>query len=283
MISASDLVDKFRYALEHDWGYIWGKSGQLWTQQDQNNSSREMTVRYGQKWVGHYVADCSGLFRWAFKQLGSDIHHGSNLIFDCDCTTSGKLKGGKRTDGQELKPGTAIFTGSDGDHGHIGLYVGNGRIIEAKGTQYGVVDSPITEARWTWWGELKNTAYDAEPTPAPEPKPGEKPTLRKGDRGEYVTLAQTELIQHGYNCGDTGADGVFGTQTEKAVKRFQQDNVGEDGQALTVDGVIGKNTWWALDQTSLPLYTVTIPHLAKFHADALVANYSGAYMTEERG
>jgi hypothetical protein len=31
------------------------------------------------------------------------------------------------------------------------------------------------------------------------------------------------------------------------------------------------------------LYTVTIPHLAKHHAEALVGNYTGATMTEEGG
>lgn len=110
----------------------------------------------------------------------------------------------------------------------------------------------------------------------PTPTPTDKPTLRKGDRGEYVTLMQTKLIQKGYNCGDTGADGIFGTQTEKAVKRFQQDN------NLEVTGICDQQMWDAIYEETV-LYTVTIPHLPRYHADALVANYSGAYMTEERG
>ena len=149
MIKASDLISKFQYALDNDWGYIWGKSGQLWTQRDQNAASREMTVKYGSKWIGHIVADCSGLFRWAYKQLGSDISHGSNLIYDGHCRSKGRLSGGRRTDGQELKPGTAVFTGTDGDHGHIGLYIGGGEVIEAAGTQQGVIKSKVTASKWT--------------------------------------------------------------------------------------------------------------------------------------
>ena len=183
MIKASDLISKFQYALDNDWGYIWGKSGQLWTQKDQNAASREMTVKYGSKWIGHIVADCSGLFRWAYKQLGSDISHGSNLIYDGHCKAKGKLSGGRRTDGQELKPGTAVFTGTDGDHGHIGLYIGGGEVIEAAGTQQGVIKSKVTNSKWTYWGELKDVSYEGKPEPKPEPGyaivTGKRVALRK--------------------------------------------------------------------------------------------------------
>lgn len=63
MISTNDLISKFRYALENDWGYIWGQAGDVWTQAKQNAATREQTKKYGQQWVGHHVADCSGLFR----------------------------------------------------------------------------------------------------------------------------------------------------------------------------------------------------------------------------
>ena len=168
MIKASDLIAKFQYALDEKWGYIWGKSGQVWTQRDQANASREMTVKYGAKWIGHVVADCSGLFRWAYKQLGSDISHGSNLIYDGHCKAKGRLSGGRRTDGQELLPGTAVFTGTDGEHGHIGLYIGGGEVIEAAGTQQGVIKSKVTASKWTYWGELKAVDYAKEDEPVAE-------------------------------------------------------------------------------------------------------------------
>lgn len=168
MIKAADLIAKFQYALDEKWGYIWGKSGQVWTQRDQANASREMTVKYGAKWIGHIVADCSGLFRWAYKQLGSDISHGSNLIYDGHCKAKGRLSGGRRTDGQELLPGTAVFTGTDGEHGHIGLYIGGGEVIEAAGTQQGVIKSKVTASKWTYWGELKAVDYAKEDEPVAE-------------------------------------------------------------------------------------------------------------------
>ena len=55
-------------------------------------------------------------------------------------------------------------------------------------------------------------------------------------QGEDVRRAQEALIARGYSCGSNGADGQYGSETEKAVERFQQET------GLTVDGIIGRNT-----------------------------------------
>jgi len=81
------------------------------------------------------VADCSGLFTWAFKQLGGFMYHGSNTMWNKYCTAKGKLVNGRRSDGKELKPGTAVFVLKNGDdRSHVGLYIGGGKVIEASGT-----------------------------------------------------------------------------------------------------------------------------------------------------
>lgn len=192
-VSTRDVIDKFWYALNNGWGYIWGTAGVLWTKEKQaalektTDADREMGRKYGSKWIGHYVADCSGLFSWAYKQLGSYMYHGSNSMWDSYCTAKGELKGGKRTDGQELKPGTAIFTynKSTKKRGHVGLYVGDGLVIEAEGTKAGVITSKITKSKWVEWGELKNTIYEGGgggDIPVPEgyaTVTGKKVALRK--------------------------------------------------------------------------------------------------------
>jgi hypothetical protein len=111
--------------------------------------------------VGHYVADCSGLFTWAFAQLGGYMYHGSNTMWDRYCTSKGKLKSGKRTDGKELKPGSAVFVLKNGDdRSHVGLYIGNGEVIEASSTELGVIKSKITNSKWGEWAELKGVDYE---------------------------------------------------------------------------------------------------------------------------
>ena len=61
------------------------------------------------------------------------------------------------------------------------------------------------------------------------------PTLRKGDKNEYVRHWQMYLNANGYFCGLE--DGKFGINTENAVKAFQY------SRGLTPDGIIGFNTW----------------------------------------
>lgn len=181
LITTADLIDKFKQALANNWGYIWGTAGEIWTAAKQaelektTDKDREQGRKYGSKWIGHKVADCSGLFSWAFKQLGGYMYHGSNTMWDKYCTAKGELRNGKRTDGQELKPGTAVFTYSekDGKRGHVGLYIGDGWVIEAKGTQAGVIKSKVTNSKWVEWGELKGVDYSgSKPEPTPQPPAG---------------------------------------------------------------------------------------------------------------
>lgn len=135
------------------------------------------------------------------------------------------------------------------------------------------------KSKWTHWGI---PACVGEPVPGPDPKPTpdpstDKPTLRKGDEGPYVTLLQTQLIRRGYTLPKYGADGKYGTETVNSVKEFQRDN------GLNADGICGPATWKALDSTEpTQLYTVTIQHLPLYKAQALVSQYDGgAYMTQE--
>lgn len=64
------------------------------------------------------------------------------------------------------------------------------------------------------------------------------PTIKKGNRGDAVKKAQELLNAKGFDCG--AADGIFGSKTQKAVKSFQK------SKGLKADGIIGKNTWAAL-------------------------------------
>ena len=156
MISFEALISKFQYALKNKWGYIYGAAGSVWTEAKQKAATRAQTVKYGKQWVGHYVADCSGLFTWAFHELGGYMYHGSDTMFKKYTTASGALKKGKRTDGQELKPGTAVFVWKEEDqkYGHVGLYIGGGEVIEAASTQSGVIKSKVTEPKWKYWGDF---------------------------------------------------------------------------------------------------------------------------------
>lgn len=74
---------------------------------------------------------------------------------------------------------------------------------------------------------------DSGHIPAFEPTPPAHAMLRKGDRGGSVHELQEKL--------GIPADGVFGSQTEAAVKAFQS------RKGLVADGLVGPATWGALE------------------------------------
>lgn len=81
------------------------------------------------------------------------------------------------------------------------------------------------------------------------------PLLRRSSSNNFVFLLQFILNQFGYNLS---VDGIFGANTEKAVRDFQQKN------GLSVDGLVGQNTWRTL--LNLPAYPL------------LKRGYSGSYV-----
>ena len=288
VISTEALIAKFQHALDNDWGYIWGTAGVMWTAARQaqleqtTDSDRESGRKYGSKWIGHTVADCSGLFAWAFKMLGGYMYHGSNTMWDKYCTAKGELIKGRRDDGKELKPGTAIFTHNTttGKRGHVGLYIGNGWVIEASGTINGVIRSKLTISKWVEWGELKGVNYESAPAdiitdPEDNMTYG---TLKKGAKGPVVKYAQQLLMDHGYSLPKYGADGDYGSETVSAVKAFQKAN------GLTTDGIIGKKTWEKLlaekPAEKPKKYKVIIRDQDKETAEEIIKKYGGE-MTEE--
>lgn len=279
IVKPADLIQHCMRYYNEGWGYIYGAYGQIWTQAMQNRATDEQTLKYGQQWVGKHVIDCSGVWYLAMKELGSYMYHGSNTMWNKYATAKGRLSKGKRTDGKELKPGTAIFTGvNDGDHNHVGIYIGDGKVLEAGGTQKGVILTAVTLTKWTCWGEMKYVDYSGKAEQAAPSVPAQvTPTLRKGCRNEYVSLLQTKLIMLGYDLGKYGADGDFGSKTQEAVKQFQTD------RGLKADGIVGPNTWAELDKGSIGevLYTVTIRGLKKTEADKLLKAYPSAVSSKE--
>ncbi len=68
--------------------------------------------------------------------------------------------------------------------------------------------------------------------------------LRRGSSGPYVVVVQTELNRISQNYPAipklANVDGIYGSRTEASVRVFQE------VFGLTVDGIVGKATWYAL-------------------------------------
>ena len=163
------------------------------------------------------------------------------------------------------------YPGNDKKMQHIGLYIGGGYVIHCS---VEVKKEKLSAYPWTHYGILYGMGGDVPVT---------HKTIKKGSTGPDVVLCQQDLIFLGYDLGPKGADGIFGTKTDAAVRAFQ------GSKGLKQDGIVGKDTWAALDAAVDPgpeppvtqLYTVIIPHLTEEQANALQAQYPDAEKRKE--
>lgn len=219
--------------------------------------------------------DCRGFTYWVLLQIYGWKLDGSGATSQWNNKDNWKAQG-EVADGIPQDTIVCLFYYKKDSKGkrtktlsHTGLYY-NGQTVECSN---GVQHSKTLNKKWEVWG-IPACVDDA--VTIPEPKPETPPILKRGSKGKWVTLLQTKLIQLGYSCGSTGADGDFGKNTEAAVKAFQRDH------GLKDDGIVGEQTFNALDEPAT-LYTVTIPHLSISKANALISQYPDSTKTEERG
>jgi len=74
--------------------------------------------------------------------------------------------------------------------------------------------------------------------------------IEKGLTGDSVKHMQEWLEQAGYSVGHAGIDGIFGPDTEAALKKFQEDT------GLTVNGIYDDATHFALGKALFGTHTV---------------------------
>lgn len=196
------------------------------------------------------VWDCNGLAEGIYELfsgvcINSKARH--NYAEWCDPKGEGMIPVERRV------PGAAVFwSDSKASKIHHVAYLwkpvkedhpeGDWYIIEAKGVMYGVVKSKLLTRKPNFWGWMtKYYDYSGEPAPepTPEPKLGDR-ELKKGDKGDDVKELQLDLMKLGYKLPKYGADGDFGSETEKAVKAFQTDH------HLTADGVMHSDDYTML-------------------------------------
>lgn len=126
--------------------------------------------------------DCAGLPKSIIllkKYSASDDLGATGIYGKCK-------KKGKITNVSDLKPGTLIFKGNDTTKSHVGVYIGDNKLVEAKGHAYGVVTSTYSSA-FKYWAEYY--AVDYSDTPEEPLKPGDI---------MQVTTHYTELMLRGY-------------------------------------------------------------------------------------
>lgn len=185
---------------------------------------------------GKRVHDCCGLVKgylWSDTPTSQPKYNSEQDISANGLRSRCEEKG--NIDKMPDIPGILVFM-----DGHVGIYIGNDEVIEARGHSYGVVKTKLAERAWKWWGKCPYIDY----TEQQEEKARDAETvnistaqLKNGSSGKSTVALQRLLRAEGYDVGKASTDGKFGSITEKAVKAFQKDN------NLAVDGVVGSKTW----------------------------------------
>ena len=159
-----DLVRWAESAADNGWGYVWGTYGQLMTESLLEAKAKQYPKEVGDyesyirsHWLNCRVADCVGLIKgysWFDPETGS-IVYGSNDMPDIDCDTMYRVSQEKGSiDTMPEIPGLAVWK-----QGHIGIYIGNGQVIEAYSTMRGVIRSNLDERGWTHWCKIRYINY----------------------------------------------------------------------------------------------------------------------------
>lgn len=213
---------------------------------------------YNAKWEGTKVHDCVGLIKgylWCDSADSITPKYNSAQDVSANGMLSKCVKKGT-IDTMPDVAGVLVFY-----NGHVGVYIGNGEVVEARGHAYGVVKTKLKARNWKNWGYCPFIEYvETEVEKPNRVKEWQNAAIADGfDFPQYgltgVWNAECEAVAKKAICKKrltyqnrnltrivqeivgVEIDGKFGTQTAKAVKEYQR------AHNLEADGIVGVNTW----------------------------------------
>ena len=233
--------------------YWYGACVYKCTESLRSRKAKQYPSHYGSNRTARYkddiakkkvCADCVGLIKgycWTnggvgvLESIGTDktyaSKYGSNGCPDKSASgmfSYAKSKGCAWGTIDTLPEITGVALRSDG---HVGVYVGDGYAVEERGFNYGCVKTKVASRKWTHWFQLPFVDYGDDTfaggsyvkpdTASTEYTLGAR-TLKDGSKGTDVNSLQEFLLQLEYSLPKYGADGKFGSETEKALMAFQR-------------------------------------------------------------
>lgn len=159
-----DLVTWAINAVDNHWGYVYGTYGtildktMLELKAEQYPDMVENNIEFiTSNWLGKRTADCVGLIKgysWYDTENKKTIIGSNNMpdigadnMFD-NATEKGTI------DTLPEIPGLGVW-----HEGHIGIYIGNGEVVQAANTQVGVVRTRLSSNAWTHWLKIPYIEY----------------------------------------------------------------------------------------------------------------------------
>lgn len=149
------LVDHAKKALNEKWGYVYGTYGQTLTEKVLDSKLKQYPNNIKQyesfirtNWLGKRATDCVGLIKSYMWWTNNGPAYNSKTDVSANGMYNAAKEKGDLSTIPEI-PGICVHKDQ-----HIGVYIGNGQVIESKGTKYGVVQTPLKGSgsnNWQHW------------------------------------------------------------------------------------------------------------------------------------
>ena len=223
-MSITTLITQFIEVLraQTDRGiYVWGGNGHLLTgMSDPRNWIRkhETSTANANRAIALYdrrvrdgvteirAFDCSGLIYWALNKLGlqsSDINS-RGLYARCEPINKA-----------DLRPGDMAFRHDGSKIFHVGVYTGNGKVIECIGRDDGVIEHGVDAMGTGYWNRFgRFDLFEEGDNTMAVVLQHTSPMMQGND----IKALQAALNGLGYDCGT--ADGKVGKRTMAGVEAF---------------------------------------------------------------
>jgi peptidoglycan hydrolase-like protein with peptidoglycan-binding domain len=231
--------------------YWWGCYGQtaskvLFMQKQKQYPKTYVDEKTYSNQYGKRVHDCVGLIKgylWSDDIISNPKYNATQ-----DVSARGMYNAAGKMDKGDIsempdQPGILVFFN---DLSHVGVYIGGGNVVEARGHAWGVIKTKLTERPFKKWCRCKWIEYsqlNSNKVIPPYDQLGQidqyyisrLPITKRGCTGVYVKILQCMLKVK--ENSDIAVDGHFGIETEDVLKQWQKKH------KLEVDGVCGRQSW----------------------------------------
>ncbi|MDD4492751.1 MAG: hypothetical protein PHV32_00125 [Eubacteriales bacterium] len=162
--NSTDLVQWAKAAYAQKWGYVYGTYGNVLTESLLSSKASQYPDEVGENkdfisenWLSGRTADCVGLIKgygWLDAQSG-EINPATNGMPDIGADTMYNNATEKGAIGTIPEiAGLAVW-----HEGHIGIYIGDGEVIQAANTKDGVIKTKMSGGSWTHWLKIPYINY----------------------------------------------------------------------------------------------------------------------------
>lgn len=193
------------------------------------NGKKKGATCKGCKYEGTQIFDCRGFTYYCLKENGIVINgQGATSQWNDNANW---IKKGPIAEMPDVV--CCIFQQNGNKMKHTGLHIGGGKVIHCS---VEVKNDNVSRKDWTHYA-IPYGLYTKEELDNMNVVQYRK-TIKKGSKGDEVKELQNILKELGLYTGEV--DGKFGSGTAEAVRQYQA------SRGLTVDGVVGTDTWNAL-------------------------------------